>query len=79
MEELAPHTGAIMRHGARKVAVYRNPQGALQEFSALCPHLGCVVHWNDAEKSWDCPCHGSRFEATGAVINGPAVTGLRPE
>ena len=79
VEELAPHTGAVMRHGARKVAVYRNPHGALQEFSALCPHLGCVVHWNDAVKSWDCPCHGSRFEATGAVINGPAVTGLRPE
>ena len=79
VEELAPHTGAIMRQGARKVAVYRNQQGALQEFSALCPHLGCVVHWNDTEKSWDCPCHGSRFEATGAVLNGPAVTGLRPE
>jgi len=78
-EELAPHTGAIMRRGARKLAVYRNPQGAIQEFSALCPHLGCAVSWNDTEKTWDCPCHGSRFEATGAVINGPAITGLRPE
>jgi glycine/D-amino acid oxidase-like deaminating enzyme/nitrite reductase/ring-hydroxylating ferredoxin subunit len=78
-EELAPHTGAIMRQGTRKVAIYRNQQGAIQEFSALCPHLGCAVSWNDTEKTWDCPCHGSRFEATGAVINGPAITGLRPE
>ena len=68
-----------MRHGARKVAVYRDEHGALTEFSAVCTHLGGVVHWNDAEKSWDCPCHGSRFEATGPVINGPAITGLRPE
>lgn len=55
-----------------KVAVYRDESGMLHEHSAICPHLGCIVHWDDAEETWDCPCHGSRFDRFGAVVNGPA-------
>ena len=70
--ELAPGEGGILREGMRKVAAYRDAQGRLHLFSATCPHLGCIVHWNATEKSWDCPCHGSRFDADGRVVNGPA-------
>jgi glycine/D-amino acid oxidase-like deaminating enzyme/nitrite reductase/ring-hydroxylating ferredoxin subunit len=64
--------GAILHRKGRPVAAYRDDAGALHERSAVCPHLGCIVHWNDAEKSWDCPCHGSRFGPRGEVIHGPA-------
>jgi glycine/D-amino acid oxidase-like deaminating enzyme/nitrite reductase/ring-hydroxylating ferredoxin subunit len=69
-------SGAVMRRGLAKVAVYRDPSGVLHERSAVCPHLGCVVGWNPAERSWDCPCHGSRFAPTGEVLHGPATRGL---
>jgi glycine/D-amino acid oxidase-like deaminating enzyme/nitrite reductase/ring-hydroxylating ferredoxin subunit len=71
-EEIAPGEGAVMRSGLSKVAVYRDERGVCHEHSAVCTHLGCIVHWNGAEKTWDCPCHGSRFDAMGHVINGPA-------
>jgi glycine/D-amino acid oxidase-like deaminating enzyme/nitrite reductase/ring-hydroxylating ferredoxin subunit len=71
-EEIAPGSGAVMRRGLRKLAIYRDEQGALHERSAVCPHLGCIVQWNGSEKTWDCPCHGSRFDCRGRVINGPA-------
>jgi len=76
VDEIPAGHGAILRRGIRKFAVYRNPQGRLYEMAALCPHLGCVVQWNSTEKTWDCPCHGSRFQAEGDVINGPANQGL---
>ncbi|GAA4376884.1 FAD-dependent oxidoreductase [Hymenobacter koreensis] len=75
-EDIAPGTGAVLRRGLTKVAVYRDPQGKQHACSAICPHLGCVVHWNNLEKSWDCPCHGSRFSALGELVNGPADRGL---
>jgi Rieske Fe-S protein len=75
--QIAKDAGAIVRRGAVKVAVYRDPTGALHERSAVCTHLGCVVQWNPAEKTWDCPCHGSRFDKFGTVINGPANVDLR--
>jgi len=65
-------SGAVLRRGNRQVAVYRGSRGALHEMSAVCPHLGCVVAWNPAEKTWDCPCHGSRFDKLGRVLSGPA-------
>ena len=71
-------SGAIVRRGLSKVAVYRDGQGALHEWSAVCPHLGCIVNWNGVEKTWDCPCHGSRFDCLGRVINGPANRDLAP-
>jgi Rieske Fe-S protein len=74
-----PHgTGAVLRRGVQKIAAYCDENGEIHEFSAVCPHLGCIVDWNDTEKSWDCPCHGSRFSADGSVINGPANSGLSP-
>jgi glycine/D-amino acid oxidase-like deaminating enzyme/nitrite reductase/ring-hydroxylating ferredoxin subunit len=69
-------TGAIVRRGLTKVAVYRDEEGVLHERSAICPHLGCVVDWNPGEKTWDCPCHGSRYHKDGHVVNGPANSGL---
>ena len=57
---------------------YRDEAGAVHECSAVCPHLKGVVRWNDVEKTWDCPCHGSRFDARGRVLNGPAATDLAP-
>jgi glycine/D-amino acid oxidase-like deaminating enzyme/nitrite reductase/ring-hydroxylating ferredoxin subunit len=71
-EEVRPDSGAILRRGLTKVAVYRDAQGELHERSAVCTHLGCIVRWNDTEKTWDCPCHGSRFDQFGHVMNGPA-------
>jgi glycine/D-amino acid oxidase-like deaminating enzyme/nitrite reductase/ring-hydroxylating ferredoxin subunit len=74
---IAAGDGAIVRRGLRKLAVYRDEAGALHAHSAVCPHLGCAVRWNDVERTFDCPCHGSRFAAEdGHVINGPANTGL---
>ncbi|MEO8348243.1 MAG: Rieske 2Fe-2S domain-containing protein [Acidobacteriota bacterium] len=58
------------------MAVYRDEEGVLHERSAICPHLGCVVDWNPGEKTWDCPCHGSRYHRDGHVVNGPANRGL---
>lgn len=77
VNEIAAGEGAIVRDGARKLAVYRDEHGELHALSAKCTHLGCVVHWNSAERSWDCPCHGSRFDTTGEVVHGPAVTSLQ--
>lgn len=68
--------GMVVNVGARKVAVYRSPAGGLEMHSAVCPHLGGIVRWNSVEKSWDCPCHGSRFDCHGRVIEGPAIQNL---
>jgi glycine/D-amino acid oxidase-like deaminating enzyme/nitrite reductase/ring-hydroxylating ferredoxin subunit len=75
-DEVARGSGNVLRRGLTKIAVYRDEQGNLHENSAICPHLGCVVNWNSSEKSWDCPCHGSRFDPYGEVINGPANSPL---
>lgn len=75
-EQIPLDSGAIIRRGLKKLAVYKDSLGKAHEFSAICPHLKCVVHWNSSEKSWDCPCHGSRFSPLGEVLNGPAVVGL---
>ncbi len=77
-DEIQPGCSAIMRRGLSKVAVSRDGNGKLTELSAVCPHLQCIVQWNNAEKTWDCPCHGSRFHADGQVINGPANRNLEP-
>ena len=76
VDEIANDSGAVLRRGMSKVAAYRDDKGTLHECSAVCPHLGCIVGWNPNEKTWDCPCHGSRFDKLGKVFNGPANTNL---
>ena len=77
VSEIKAGEGAVIRRGLTKVACYRDESGALHERSAICAHLGCVVQWNSGEKSWDCPCHGSRYHRTdGHVVNGPANSAL---
>ncbi|MDQ3191422.1 MAG: FAD-dependent oxidoreductase [Bacteroidota bacterium] len=68
--------GAIIRNGIKKLAVFKDQFGEIHAYSAICPHLKCVVHWNNDEKSFDCPCHGSRFTCYGKVVNGPANSDL---
>ncbi len=75
-DEIRPGQGAVVRQGVKKLAVCRDEAGTLHRASAVCPHLGCIVHWNSLEQSWDCPCHGSRFNVDGGVLNGPALGGL---
>lgn len=77
-DEIAKGEGAILRRGLTKVAIYRDHDGTVHRMSAICVHLGCVVDWNPSEKTWDCPCHGSRYDRFGSVFNGPANDDLPP-
>ena len=76
VDKIEPGSGAVLRRGAKKIAAYKDNQGTVHLRSAVCTHLYCIVDWNSAEKTWDCPCHGSRFDPYGKVINGPAITPL---
>ncbi len=77
-DELSNGQGAIMQDGLRKIAVYKDEQGEVHKCSAICTHWKGLVRWNDAEKTWDCPVHGSRFNACGKLIQGPANKDLDP-
>lgn len=70
--------GKIIQRNLTQIAVHHHPEGVFHFCSAVCPHLGGVVRWNTSESSWDCPCHGSRFDAEGRVLNGPANKNLAP-
>ncbi len=76
LNQLANGAGAIVEIDGNALAAYRDPLGQLHAVSAVCTHLGCKVHWNPVELSWDCPCHGSRFSPDGEVLEGPAVKPL---
>ena len=78
VEQIKPGEGAVLGTGRGKIAVYRDENGGVHQHSAVCTHLYCIVHWNGTEKTWDCPCHGSRFDPYGKVVNGPAIVGLAP-
>jgi glycine/D-amino acid oxidase-like deaminating enzyme/nitrite reductase/ring-hydroxylating ferredoxin subunit len=75
--ELSPGEGKIVTTGGKKLALYRDPTGHLHAMDPRCTHMGCLVQWNGADRSWDCPCHGARFDPQGKVIEGPAVQALR--
>jgi Rieske Fe-S protein len=77
VDEIKRGAGAIISRGLSKIAAYRDPAGVVHELSAVCTHLGCIVKWNTGENTWDCPCHGSRFDAAGKVIQGPANSDLK--
>ncbi len=79
VEEIKSGAGAVVMCDGVRVAAHRDDEGVLHKRSAVCTHLGCIVNWNSLEKSWDCPCHGSRFNAYGRVFQGPANSGLAEE
>ena len=74
--DIEPGKGEIVRTDGQRTGVYKDEQGSLHVIDTTCSHLGCELNWNSAEKSWDCPCHGSRFSYEGGIIEGPAVTPL---
>lgn len=76
-DDIARGDGAVVRMGTGQCAVHRDEQGQLHAVSASCTHLGCVIAFNRAEKTWECPCHGSRFAPDGQVLQGPAVKPLK--
>ncbi|HET9534662.1 MAG TPA: FAD-dependent oxidoreductase [Mesorhizobium sp.] len=79
IEAIPPSQGGVIQRGKQKLAVWKDMNGKPHVLSAACTHLGCTVTWNNAERTWDCPCHGSMFSVDGSVIHGPAVTPLAPK
>ncbi|WP_343537785.1 FAD-dependent oxidoreductase [Sphingobacterium thalpophilum] len=75
-KDIQLNEGKVVSYHNEQIAVYRDQTGMLHLLSPTCPHMGCMVNWNPAEKSWDCPCHGSRFDIDGKLLNGPAVSDL---
>jgi Rieske Fe-S protein len=78
VEDIGPGHGSVVQDGGQRFAVYRDEAGSVTALSARCTHMGCLVAFNSAERSWDCPCHGSRFDLAGEVIEGPATRPLEP-
>ena len=76
--DIQPGHGGVIDMDGRRMAVYRDPEGTVHSVSARCTHMGCTVGWNDGDKSFDCPCHGSRFRVDGSVLSGPAARPLEP-
>ncbi|YBW40976.1 FAD-dependent oxidoreductase [Nitrobacter sp. TKz-YC01] len=75
-DELAPGEAAIMKIDGQNVAAFKDEQGRVHAVSSVCTHMGCLVGWNETDRTWDCPCHGSRFDLNGEVIHGPATKPL---
>jgi nucleotide-binding universal stress UspA family protein/nitrite reductase/ring-hydroxylating ferredoxin subunit len=78
VDDLAPGHGGLVDLGGRRLAVYKAEDGTITALSPRCQHMGCNVDWNDADRTWDCPCHGSRYDREGRVIKGPAKKDLDP-
>jgi nucleotide-binding universal stress UspA family protein/nitrite reductase/ring-hydroxylating ferredoxin subunit len=79
LEDLAPGHGGVVDVNGTKLAVYIETDGTVHSLSPRCAHMGCTVDWNDVDKTWDCPCHGSRYRFDGPVVHGPATRGLDPQ
>jgi glycine/D-amino acid oxidase-like deaminating enzyme/nitrite reductase/ring-hydroxylating ferredoxin subunit len=78
LDDIDPGEGGVVKHGAKKIAVWKSSDGKPHALSASCTHMGCTVTWNNADRTWDCPCHGSMFTYDGQVIHGPATEPLKP-
>ena len=78
LEQLAPGSGEVVSIDGHKAAAFRDEDGSVHAVSAICTHRGCQVTFNDSERTWDCPCHGSRYDIEGKVVHGPAVSDLAP-
>jgi Rieske Fe-S protein len=78
VEQIERDSGGVVTRGRQRIAVWRSAEGALHAVSARCTHMGCTVTWNNAQHTWDCPCHGSVFARDGSVLHGPAVEPLKP-
>ncbi len=76
IKRLKPGTGKVIKLDGKKIAAYRDEDGEIHALSPVCTHAGCIVNWNGEEKSWDCPCHGARYDMEGKVLTGPAVRDL---
>jgi Rieske Fe-S protein len=78
VDDLAPGTGGLVDMDGARVAAYKDEAGAVHALNPRCTHMGCTVDWNEADRTWDCPCHGSRYSVDGAVLEGPATRPLPP-
>ena len=78
LRSIRRNTGEVVTVDGQMVAAHRNEKGKLVTLSPTCTHLGCRVQWNGTDRTWECPCHGSRFQPTGEVIAGPAERPLEP-
>ena len=76
LADLAKGEAKVIKWEDKAIAVYKDDNGKIQALDPVCPHAGCVVAWNGAEKSWDCPCHGGRYACDGKLLTGPATRGL---
>jgi glycine/D-amino acid oxidase-like deaminating enzyme/nitrite reductase/ring-hydroxylating ferredoxin subunit len=76
LKRIAPGTGKLVEIDGKKIAAYRDEKGLIHTLNPTCTHMGCLVNWNPEEKSWDCPCHGARFDVDGKVLTGPATIDL---
>lgn len=76
VKRLSPGTGKVLEVDGQKIAAYRDEDGKLHTLNPVCTHAGCIVNWNGEEKSWDCPCHGARYDINGQVLTGPATLAL---
>jgi glycine/D-amino acid oxidase-like deaminating enzyme/nitrite reductase/ring-hydroxylating ferredoxin subunit len=77
LADLSKEEGRVVKYEERKIAVYKDEYGVLKALHPVCPHAGCIVQWNGIEKSWDCPCHGARYDVDGKLLNGPSAMGLK--
>lgn len=76
INDIKSGTGAIIDYKGKRVAVYKDQTGKIIAYSAVCTHLGCIIGWDDAQKRWECPCHGSRYDTQGKVLRGPTKRDL---
>lgn len=78
IDDIKNGTGNVIDYQGKKVAVYKDPNGNISAHSAVCTHLGCIIGWDDENKRWQCPCHGSRYDTNGKVLRGPTKRNLPP-